>query len=648
MVEIPALALDRQNWKIFHTKLIEATATQHVLGLLAGWEVELDDNNSEEWDDWYGYDAIAKFLIYPTLPLELLRPIWKLRTAHKMFEFLAHQFHDYDLIKWDAHTKKAKTCTNKNVNNGIAGAANVHTEDAYQAFKQAGIAAESPKNPQRSGDRQVINNGNENAMHRAENMSKGLKKFAGACYRCRKAGHRAHDCRTPRDTPKCSAQGQMTMDGRKQTRRRKKCNNSTTNVDGTALLGGALVKRTCPVDKVDKTMHSDPQRLVQAQTNYEENQHSGNTKINVPGAHGLLLKGEWIVCVSSKASCEMGMNEHTSVDNEVEVFAKTPTECCQQLVSTDGDAGQKAKPVDTLNETEALVTMLINLENPGGGDMPHMYLASTNWCAGDLNGLGSQTDGLNCKVDVSTGQVDILRGWMDTLEVSSSAETASVSQGDDAETYPGIGDTKHAVFKMDGIGSHVDTSTGHGKALSIESNTIKPINVMETIRSPQKKQNPPDSPISAPKQLPGESDGLGNQTDALSIRMDAYTIGNKTETTANEAETISMCLIGSKLPNPPTRGANSCGNESDRHRDHADMLNVCMNVHSIGIDSRTPINVTETVRIPQNESKLPNLPIRTAKWAADEPDACGNRMDASRGRMDVPSIENEPKPPTNT
>ena len=59
MVEIPALTPNGQNWKIFCAKLIEATATQHVLGLLAGWEVEPDDDDSEEWDDWYGYDAVA-------------------------------------------------------------------------------------------------------------------------------------------------------------------------------------------------------------------------------------------------------------------------------------------------------------------------------------------------------------------------------------------------------------------------------------------------------------------------------------------------------------------------------------------------------------------------------------------------------------
>ena len=47
-VKIPTLALDGQSWKIFRVKLIEATAMQQVLGLLAGWEVEPDDEDSQE------------------------------------------------------------------------------------------------------------------------------------------------------------------------------------------------------------------------------------------------------------------------------------------------------------------------------------------------------------------------------------------------------------------------------------------------------------------------------------------------------------------------------------------------------------------------------------------------------------------------
>ena len=77
MVKIPALELDGRNWKIYRTKLIEAAATHIVepLGVLAGWE---EDDGS---DDWEGQDATAKFLIYPTLPLELLRPIRKLTSG---------------------------------------------------------------------------------------------------------------------------------------------------------------------------------------------------------------------------------------------------------------------------------------------------------------------------------------------------------------------------------------------------------------------------------------------------------------------------------------------------------------------------------------------------------------------------------------
>ena len=412
-VEIPPLALDGQNWKIFRTKLIEATATQQVLGLLAGWEVEPDDEDSQEWDDWYGYDAVAKFLIYPTLPLELLRPIRKLHTAHKMFEFLTHQFHDYDPIERDVQTKKAKTCAYEKVNNGQVGAVHVHTENTYQTFEQAGIAAEGPENLRESRDGLVTKNGGENPTHQAEMIRKRPQMFAGTCYRCGEAGHRARDCRMSKDIPKCSTQGQMTTDGRKRTRRCKKRDNSTTKVDETALLGGEPAKRA---PEVDETMRSNPQRLARAQINFEENQRSKNTTKDVPSTHGLPLEGEWIVCASGKVSCEMGTSESGSVDDEVEAFVQMPTKSSEQLAGVDGDAGRKVEPTDTTNVPEALVTASNDLENLDCGDILRMYLRSTNWCAGDPNGLGSQMDGLSCKADVSTGQADVLRGWTETLE----------------------------------------------------------------------------------------------------------------------------------------------------------------------------------------------------------------------------------------
>ncbi|KIM60690.1 hypothetical protein SCLCIDRAFT_1216601 [Scleroderma citrinum Foug A] len=95
-------------------------------------------------------------------------------------------------------------------------------------------------------------------------MQKRPQTFAGTCYRCREAGHRAHDCRMSKDVPKCSTHGQMTTDGQKQTRRCEMHDNSTMKVDGMALLGREPAKRA---SEVNETMHSDPQRLAQAQTN---------------------------------------------------------------------------------------------------------------------------------------------------------------------------------------------------------------------------------------------------------------------------------------------------------------------------------------------------------------------------------------------
>ena len=144
MVKIPALELNGRNWKIYRAKLIEAAAT-HIaepLGVLAGWE---EDDGS---DDWEGTDATAKFLIYPTLPLELLRPIRKLDTAHEMFVYLARRFHDYDPIERDAETE-AKTYTNDEVSNGQSGSANERTAEVYQIDERAGIATEDSEGLQR-------------------------------------------------------------------------------------------------------------------------------------------------------------------------------------------------------------------------------------------------------------------------------------------------------------------------------------------------------------------------------------------------------------------------------------------------------------------------------------------------------------------
>ena len=49
--------------------------------------------------------------------------------------------------------------------------------------------------------------------------------------------------------------------------------------------------------------------------------------------------------------------------------------------SSNGD-----KPMDTSNESDALVTKSIELEGPASGGVPCIYLGGTSWHTADMNG----------------------------------------------------------------------------------------------------------------------------------------------------------------------------------------------------------------------------------------------------------------------
>ena len=225
MVEIPALKLNGQNWKIYCAKILEDAATLDVLDVLAGWRTEPDDEDTNDWEDWYSCDCSAKWLIYPILPPQLVTPIQELQTAHKIFVFLAHKFHDTDLIKRDAK-KKVETCANDEVSKGQSGSASSHAAETYQTVKQAGIAAESPENLPMSGDGLVTNNGDKGTTHQVEMMQAWLRKFAGTCHRCGEVGHWVRHCRRSIDPPNCSTKGAATiMDGQAKTWGHNPCYN---------------------------------------------------------------------------------------------------------------------------------------------------------------------------------------------------------------------------------------------------------------------------------------------------------------------------------------------------------------------------------------------------------------------------------------
>ena len=107
-VEIPKLAKNGRNWKIYCTKIIEAAAMDITdpLGVLAGWQP--DDGSY----DWECLDAILKWMFYTSVPISILRPIQKLDTAHEIFKYLMKRFCDNEPIV-DPCAKKSEPSANK-------------------------------------------------------------------------------------------------------------------------------------------------------------------------------------------------------------------------------------------------------------------------------------------------------------------------------------------------------------------------------------------------------------------------------------------------------------------------------------------------------------------------------------------------------
>ena len=123
---------------------------------------------------------------------------------------------------------------------------------------------------------------------------------------------------------------------------------------------------------------------------------------------------------------------------------------------------------------------------------------------------------------------------------------------------------------------------------------------------------------------PHKSNSLRGHADRSNACTDVQSIAHNMDTPADEAGTISMHRIEPKPPNPLTMGANGCTDEMDGSRNHPDMLNMCLGMHSTGNDSKMPINAVESVRIAQNKPKPQNSPPGDAKCNIDEMDGIGS------------------------
>ena len=229
------------------------------------------------------------------------------------------------------------------------------------------------------------------------------------------------------------------------------------DVDRTPMLGREPAARDCGVDEGDGMECRD----LQLQQTYfyceEVIQCNENENENIPSAQKLLLEGEWTACASS------------------------------EMTDLERDA-------DTSNELTEPLTMTIEPDDADGGGVPSVYLGGTCWHAGNVSCPEGQSDGLGCQMDGPNGQADGSRGSADALNALNRAETEVIGR---AGTYLSVGDAKCLVKETDGVGCHMDASTGQTDAPSVETNAIKPENDPETISIPRKKvkpQNPPNGP----------------------------------------------------------------------------------------------------------------------------------------------------------
>jgi len=567
MVKIPALELDRQNWKIYHVKYLEATATYYCLDVLGG---RPDDGT----DDWEEGNALLCSLFMETIPASIYYRI-HLKSAHQIYNYLAKRFCDNDPIQ---ELCAKKFATRANEDKRYSSAESPTSENAATGADREDL----PTKDLTQGNEDINNRivGCKDPRMSAETPAKGTSAQCTETTAVVLKGKPHEMQNQPQSslplTPRPPIEGKPNackqevadsavtaerMNGKAQSANPPE---TVADIDRTALLGIKPVERACGVDEGDKEHKCNTQLQ---QTNFyckESCQRNGNTNRNIPKAHGLLLEGEWLVlvCVSSEASDWNGdanmsnaAVERVDSPSKSRVTEDTPeveSEGCERGTSKgacvdeeDGDPGCRIEPVDVLNESDMLITMLIVLEEPGGGGIPRMHLGGTRLCAGDANGHGR---GMN----VSTGQTDVSRGWTDTLDVLNSTGTAGMSNSEGAWTYLGIRDAKHVVNATDGIGIHMDTSNGHTDVSSVQIDALTTANATETVSIPRKQWKLPNSPIEVARGCPEEPNGCGSHAYESSVCRDAHCIGNAMETAENATRNVRMCQIGQRTRNSPS------------------------------------------------------------------------------------------------
>jgi len=146
----------------------------------------------------------------------------------------------------------------------------------------------------------------------------------------------------------------------------------------------------------------------------------------------------------------------------------------------------------------------------------------------------------------------------------------------------------------------------------------------------------------------GDANGHANGADASSSQVDASR-GQADESrgsadvlgTSNSAETAGISCGEGAGTYLDAGGAKRVIDATVGVGSHAEASNGHTDVQSVQTDALTTADAPQTVSIPRNDSKTPNLPMETAKWHPDEPNGCGSRADGSSARTHAYCVGNE-------
>ena len=149
VLELPELAHENQDWKIYCAHILNSTAVEGVVSHLSGATPKPVD--SRKLKAWNASNAVAKYIILEVITDSLLKQLVHHELPHTLFSHLAAIFGNHEPIaielpaEWSHQVEPL--CEDSHPKSD--GAYSAHTAEIVKGIdvEGAGTAAETPENP---------------------------------------------------------------------------------------------------------------------------------------------------------------------------------------------------------------------------------------------------------------------------------------------------------------------------------------------------------------------------------------------------------------------------------------------------------------------------------------------------------------------